>query len=109
PPRPRQNARGGCQGAIPAACHSRQAARPDSLATILYTSGTTGEPKGVMLTQHNLASNSLATIEAFGCGDDDLRLNFLPLSQLFARTCDLYCWVASGTRMAPAESRETGH
>src|SRR4029450_13608022 len=80
----------------------------DSLATILYTSGTTGEPKGVMLTQHNLASNSLATIEAFGCGDDDLRLNFLPLSHIFARTCDLYCWVASGTRMALAESRETG-
>ncbi len=92
---------------IDAACASRKAARPDSLATILYTSGTTGEPKGVMLTQHNLASNTLATIEAFGFADDDLRLNFLPLSHIFARTCDLYCWLAGGTRMAIAESRET--
>src|SRR4029453_16791437 len=85
---------------IEAACHTRREIRPDSLATILYTSGTTGEPKGVMLTQHNLASNTLATIDAFGSDEDDLRLNFLPLSHIFARTCDLYCWLASGTRMA---------
>jgi len=95
------------QKGIDAACHARQQVHPESLATILYTSGTTGEPKGVMLTQHNLASNTLATIDAFGCKDDDLRLNFLPLSHIFARTCDLYCWVASGTRMAIAESRDT--
>jgi long-chain acyl-CoA synthetase len=92
---------------IEAACRSRKVIGPQTLATILYTSGTTGEPKGVMLTQHNLASNTLATIDAFGCEDDDLRLNFLPLSHIFARTCDLYCWLAGGTRMALAESRET--
>jgi long-chain acyl-CoA synthetase len=92
---------------IEAACQSRKVIGPESLATILYTSGTTGEPKGVMLTQHNLASNTLATIDAFGFEDDDLRLNFLPLSHIFARTCDLYCWLAGGTRMALAESRDT--
>jgi Long-chain acyl-CoA synthetases (AMP-forming) len=92
---------------IEAACQTRREIRPDSLATILYTSGTTGEPKGVMLTQHNLASNTLATIDAFGSDEDDLRLNFLPLSHIFARTCDLYCWLTSGTRMAIAESRDT--
>jgi long-chain acyl-CoA synthetase len=80
---------------------------PSALATILYTSGTTGEPKGVLLTQGNLVSNALGTVEAFGLSGDDLRLNFLPLSHIFARTCDLYTWIATGCQFALAESRET--
>lgn len=80
--------------------------RPDDLATILYTSGTTGEPKGVMLCQRNLASNALGTLEIFGQGTDDLRLGWLPLSHIFARTCDLYTWIAAGGRLALAESNE---
>ncbi len=92
---------------IEAACQSRKTAAADSLMTILYTSGTTGEPKGVMLTQGNLASNACATIEAFGYRPNQLRLNFLPLSHIFARTCDLYCWIAEGSQLALAESRET--
>ncbi len=79
----------------------------DSLATILYTSGTTGEPKGVMLTQKNLVSNALGTLRAFEQSVDDIRLCFLPLSHIFARTCDLYTWIASGSQLALAESRET--
>jgi long-chain acyl-CoA synthetase len=81
--------------------------RPESLATILYTSGTTGEPKGVMLSQRNLATNTLATLETFGEKDDDVRLNFLPLSHIFARTCDMNTWIARGSQLALAESRET--
>ena len=92
---------------IDAACHARKAAAAGNLATILYTSGTTGEPKGVMLTQGNLASNACGTVEAFGYAPDDVRLNFLPLSHIFARTCDLYCWLVEGSRMAVAESRDT--
>ena len=92
---------------IDAACQTRKTIRPDSLATILYTSGTTGEPKGVMLTQGNLASNACAAIRAFGPSENQLRLNFLPLSHVFARTCDLYCWLVEGSRMAIAESRES--
>jgi len=80
---------------------------PDSLATILYTSGTTGEPKGVMLNHRNLVSNTLGTLETVGIRSDDLRLCFLPLSHIFARTCDLYTWLASGTILALAQSRET--
>jgi long-chain acyl-CoA synthetase len=80
---------------------------PDSLATILYTSGTTGEPKGVMLTQRNLATNTLATLETFGEKADDVRLNFLPLSHIFARTCDMNTWIARGSQLALAEARET--
>ncbi len=81
--------------------------KPDSLASILYTSGTTGEPKGVMLTQRNLASNTLAILEAFGERREDVRLNFLPLSHIFARTCDVNTWIARGSQLALAESRET--
>jgi long-chain acyl-CoA synthetase len=92
---------------IDVACQTRHSIAADSLATILYTSGTTGEPKGVMLTQGNLASNAGATMEAFGCDERQLRLNFLPLSHVFARTCDLYCWLVEGSRLALAESRET--
>ena len=79
----------------------------DSLATILYTSGTTGEPKGVMLTHRNLVSNTLGTVDAFGFTGADLRLTFLPLSHIFARTCDLYTWIATGAQLALAEARET--
>ena len=79
---------------------------PDQLATILYTSGTTGEPKGVMLSQRNLASNALGTLAAFGQHDDDLRLAWLPMSHIFARTCDVYTWLAGGGELALAESPE---
>jgi len=81
--------------------------RPESLATILYTSGTTGQPKGVMLSQHNLYSNTQGLLELFEEGDADLRVNFLPLSHIYARTCDLYTWIARGSRMALATSRES--
>lgn len=80
---------------------------PDDLATILYTSGTTGEPKGVMLCQRNLASNAIGTLEAFGVEQDDLRLAWLPMSHIFARTCDVYTWIAGGGRLALAEGPDT--
>ncbi|HWB13309.1 MAG TPA: AMP-dependent synthetase/ligase [Pirellulales bacterium] len=80
---------------------------PDDLATILYTSGTTGEPKGVMLNQRNLATNALGTLAAFGSQPDDLRLAWLPMSHIFARTCDVYTWVAGGGRLALAEGPDS--
>lgn len=79
----------------------------DSYATILYTSGTTGEPKGVVLSQGNLVSNSVGANNAIGQRPSDLRLNFLPLSHIFARTCDLYSWLVGGSQLALAESRDT--
>ncbi|MDC0935871.1 AMP-dependent synthetase/ligase [Pirellulales bacterium] len=86
------------------------AAAPPSrsdLATILYTSGTTGEPLGVMLTHDNLTSNAAAVAEAVEPLDDETRLCILPLSHIYARTCDLYVWLYRGTRLVLAESRET--
>jgi long-chain acyl-CoA synthetase len=83
-----------------------QVTRPDDLATILYTSGTTGEPKGVMLSHRNLVSNARGSLAAYDISPDDLRLCWLPLSHIFARTCDLYTWIASGSQIALAEGRE---
>jgi long-chain acyl-CoA synthetase len=81
--------------------------KPDDLATILYTSGTTGPPRGVMLSQQNVAVNVVSTAEELATDDDEIRLLILPLSHIYARTCDLYCWIYRGTRLVIAESRET--
>ena len=82
-------------------------ARADTLATILYTSGTTGNPKGVMLNQGNLTSNAVSSVETFGMHSADSRLCWLPLSHIFARTVDLYTWFVAGNRLMLAKSRET--
>jgi long-chain acyl-CoA synthetase len=62
--------------------------KPEELATIVYTSGTTGDPKGVMLTHQNLAEN-LRT-RPMGCyiDESDSSISFLPLSHALARHLD---------------------
>jgi long-chain acyl-CoA synthetase len=87
---------------------ARSAARaPSDLATILYTSGTTARPRGVMLSHANVAINAAVTADGFGLGPDQTRLCILPLSHIYARTCDLYTWVYLGSRLVIGESRDT--
>ena len=80
---------------------------PDDLATVMYTSGTTGTPKGVMLTHGNLLSNALACDEASPTSADAVQLGWLPLSHIYARTADHYISLARGTLLCLAESPET--
>jgi long-chain acyl-CoA synthetase len=80
---------------------------PDSLATIMYTSGTTGNPKGVMLTHGNLLSNACATNEASLRNADAVLLGWLPFSHIYARTVDYYLTLVAGVTLCLAESTET--
>ena len=82
-------------------------AEPGQLATLLFTSGTTGQPRGVMLSHGNLTSNTVALSEAVASASNETRLCFLPLSHIYARTCDLYSWLYRGSRLVLAESRDT--
>ncbi len=59
---------------------------PDDLASIVYTSGTTGRPKGAMLTHRNFTSNVLAVLPRVSLDASDLGLEFLPLCHVFERT-----------------------
>ena len=64
--------------------------RPDDLATIVYTSGTTGRSKGVMLTHANILMNAHACLKSVPVFPDDKFLSFLPLSHMFERTVGYY-------------------
>lgn len=78
----------------------------DDLASILYTSGTTGDPKGVMLSHRNLVSNFLALAELFALGPGDLALSFVPLAHGFQRTLDHLClYRGVAIRYVPAGER----
>jgi long-chain acyl-CoA synthetase len=94
-------------GADPAAFEAKaRSAKPDDLATFVYTSGTTGQPKGVMLTHRNIVSNVVASMESLRLEGRFTALSFLPLSHSFERTVD-YCYFYMGCSIAYAESVAT--
>ena len=87
------------------AAMARSAARdPHQLATIVYTSGTSGRPKGVMLSHHNILTNAHACLQAVAIRQDDLLLSFLPLSHTFERTGGYYVPMMRGATVAYARS-----
>jgi long-chain acyl-CoA synthetase len=79
---------------------------PDALLTLIYTSGTTGNPKGVMLTQDNVASNCAASDTMIPLSGNDTALSFLPLSHIFERMGAYYLF-GKGVTIAYAESIDT--
>lgn len=76
----------------------------DELATIVYTSGTTGRPKGVMLSHRNIVSNVLASSRAVAVHLTDSSVSFLPMSHMFERTCGYYVNLYAGAQTAFARS-----
>lgn len=80
---------------------------PDDVATILYTSGTTGDPKGVMLTHANIMANVDMGLKVFPLHTVDKALSFLPLSHAQERTCGYYAMMAAGVGISFAGSVET--
>ena len=73
--------------------------RPEDLATIVYTSGTTGTPKGAMLTHGNLVSNLAYAHEYFDFAPGQVGISFLPLSHVTARHLD-YVLFKNGVTIA---------
>ncbi len=73
--------------------------RDDDVAAILYTSGTTGKPKGAMITQANLVSNADALVEQWGMRADDVLLHALPIFHVHGLFVALHCALFTGARM----------
>jgi long-chain acyl-CoA synthetase len=69
-------------------------------AVILYTSGTTGKPKGAQLTHSNLAINADVSKRLFSLGPDDVILGALPLFHAFGQTCGLNAAFTAGASLA---------
>ena len=76
----------------------------DELATIVYTSGTTGKPKGVMLSHQNILANAEAGLGAVCIDENDLFLSFLPLSHMLERTAGYYLPMMAGSIVAYVRS-----
>ena len=80
--------------------------KPNKLASIVYTSGTTGRPKGVMLSHNNILHNTYGASQCESFLPTDTYLSFLPLSHMFERTVGYYLPMLSGGQVTYARSIE---
>ena len=80
---------------------------PGDPATIVYTSGTTGAPKGVVLSHGNILFDAFAALRRFKVGPDDTFLSFLPLCHMLEKTCGYYTMLFAGATIAYAEGIST--
>ena len=87
---------------------------PDQLCTIVYTSGTTGDPKGVELMHRNLVDISNAAVQAHPLSDTDQSLSWLPYAHVFGRINEIFVgivfggqlWISSGSDHLVQELQE---
>ena len=84
--------------------HKPHDSAPHDLATIVYTSGTTGRPKGVMLSHYNILSNAQSVLTMVAIYPWDVFLSFLPLSHTLERTGGYYLPMMAGSTVAYARS-----
>jgi len=78
----------------------------DDLAEVVFTSGTTGEPKGAMLTHRNVLSNAIAATQIFPIGPKQRLLSFLPLSHMFEQLGGFFTVMLSGASVIYPTSRQ---
>ncbi len=101
------------RAAHPGAVEARMAAaQPDDVLTLVYTSGTTGPPKGAMLTHANIAFGLKTVVEEASfvdppAGPDDLTLSYLPLCHVAERFFTTWYNAGAGTQVNFAESIDT--
>jgi long-chain acyl-CoA synthetase len=81
----------------------------DDTAVILYTSGTTGKPKGAQLTHANLSVNADVSRLLFSLAPEDVVLGALPLFHAFGQTCGLNTAVAAGASLALIPRFDASH
>ncbi|HEY4888237.1 MAG TPA: long-chain fatty acid--CoA ligase [Candidatus Dormibacteraeota bacterium] len=84
-----------------------QALDPDGVATIIYTSGTSGDPKGVILTHRHFVEVAKSSLEVFRIGSDDVVLSYLPYSHVMERADGIFIPTSAGATVWLARSLDT--
>ena len=79
---------------------------PGDLAEVVFTSGTTGDPKGVMLSHRNVLSNASAAATVFPIGPHQRLLSFVPLSHMFEQMAGFWSVLLSGASVVYPTSRQ---
>ncbi len=81
--------------------------KPDDILTLIYTSGTTADPKGAMLTHGNLVTNVLGAAATVQLSDSEVALSFLPLTHIFERMAGHFLMFHLGAGIYYAENVNT--